>query len=206
MTKSVYWVSQMKALTATVLLLTVTIAIPVHGGKYVKMCRDADGKPYFSDVGCPDTTKSVREFYAPNAQSYHREWNSGDVQMLDRYEQQFRPNLAPPQSPEPALSFEQAHQRALEATGYRDYERLTGLQKDRVNVEMAKHPHLPPPPPEPSTVRRTTAPPPQLLINGVPAVNAGGGNYIDPRTGHFLQGAAGGVIDTVTNRFMPTHP
>ena len=46
---------------------------------------------------------------------------------------------------------------------------------------------------------------PELLVNGVPATPVGGGNYIDNRTGHFLQGAAGGVIDTTTGEFLPTH-
>lgn len=44
-----------------------------------------------------------------------------------------------------------------------------------------------------------------LSVNGVPAAPAGGGNYIDNRNGHFLQGAAGGVIDTTTGEFIPTH-
>jgi hypothetical protein len=45
----------------------------------------------------------------------------------------------------------------------------------------------------------------RLLVNGVPATSVGGGNYIDNGTGNFLQGAAGGVIDTKTGQFMPTH-
>lgn len=44
-----------------------------------------------------------------------------------------------------------------------------------------------------------------LSINGVPATSVGGGNYIDNSTGHFLQGAAGGVIDTKTGQFIPTY-
>ncbi|MTW21385.1 hypothetical protein [Allochromatium palmeri] len=46
---------------------------------------------------------------------------------------------------------------------------------------------------------------PPLLVNGVPATSVGGGNYIDNRTGNFLQGAAGGVVDTKTGKFMPTY-
>ncbi len=46
---------------------------------------------------------------------------------------------------------------------------------------------------------------PRLLVNGVPATPVGGGNYIDNTTGRFLQGAAGGVIDTSTGEFLPTH-
>jgi hypothetical protein len=44
-----------------------------------------------------------------------------------------------------------------------------------------------------------------LSVNGVPATSVGAGNYIDNTTGHFLQGAAGGVIDTKTGKFLPVH-
>jgi hypothetical protein len=42
------------------------------------------------------------------------------------------------------------------------------------------------------------------LVNGVPAIPAGGGNYIDSKSGHFLLGTGGGgVIDTKTGKFHP---
>ena len=101
------------------------------------------------------------------------------------------------------MTYEAARALATKDAGYRKYGQLTKSQKDRVHEEMAKYNHLPPTPHEPAQTTAVTQRP--LLVNGVPATPVGGGNYTDNNTGHFLQGAAGGVIDTRTQQFLPTH-
>lgn len=101
------------------------------------------------------------------------------------------------------MTYEEALARALDDEGYRKFGQLTKSQKERVLEAMEKYVHLPPSPRQPT--QNATSSQPQLLVNGVPATPVGGGNYIDNRTGHFFQGAAGGVIDTTTGEFLPTH-
>ncbi|MFM7009982.1 MAG: hypothetical protein ACKO0Z_11740 [Betaproteobacteria bacterium] len=71
--------------------------------------------------------------------------------------------------------------------------------------------------------RRNTPPPPTMDIeieesapksqshglidpySGTYMPSNGAGGFINPRTGGLMQGVAGGVIDTRTGRFIPTH-
>jgi hypothetical protein len=101
------------------------------------------------------------------------------------------------------LTFDQARAKALEDAGYHQYGNLNKLQKERVDQEMEKYNYLPPTQRQPD---QTSAPTERgLSVNGIPATPVGGGNYIDNTTGHFLQGAAGEVIDTETGQFLLTH-
>ena len=197
----------MKHTDALLLLCMVAVATPASAGKFLVMCKDENGTPYFSDVSCPDDTEKVGKYYAPNAQTYSREWTDGDRQMLENYDNRVRRNLdsrsASVAAQEPPMSYSEAKKKAMDATGYKNYGRLTDSQRKRVKEEMAKYNHAPRPPAPRPAPAPTSSPP--LLINGQPAINAGGGNYFDPRSGNFLQGTAGGVIDTKTGKFIPVH-
>ena len=63
----------------------------------------------------------------------------------------------------PALTHQQARQKALETTGYRSYGNLTRSQRATVDAEMAKYNHLPRQPSE--TVQTIT--PQQLLLRSI---------------------------------------
>jgi hypothetical protein len=73
--------------TSSVIALVVSLyAGPLLAGKNITMCRDAQGRPTFSDVGCSEGTTKQGTFYAPDAQTYSRRWSQGDIDMLQRYD------------------------------------------------------------------------------------------------------------------------
>jgi hypothetical protein len=72
------------ALPAAAIVLTI-LAQPALAGKRMIACKDANGNPYFSDVGCPAETTSEGWRRAPEAQTYSGP-QSIDTNMLNNYE------------------------------------------------------------------------------------------------------------------------
>ncbi|QQO54883.1 MAG: hypothetical protein N838_17545 [Thiohalocapsa sp. PB-PSB1] len=73
-----------------ILLAIATALIAFSGqtlaGQAMEVCRDADGKAYFTDRGCPkDTTSQGRDYIEP-AQTYNGR-QSIDTRVLNNYEQ-----------------------------------------------------------------------------------------------------------------------
>lgn len=58
-----------------------------QAGKAMDVCRDANGKPYFTDRGCPEDTVQHGRDYVPDAQSATGLGNV-DPRTLERPEQQ----------------------------------------------------------------------------------------------------------------------
>jgi hypothetical protein len=53
----------------------------------MNVCRDAQGRPIFSDRGCPQGAEREGSHFSPSAQGYDRNWSGEDVNMLNRHEQ-----------------------------------------------------------------------------------------------------------------------
>ena len=202
------------------------VSVYAQAGTIYK-CTEPDGSVTFSNIACPDDTvkreHKVRtgdafqersDFYNPysvveqarridelrQAEQIQREEAAAQRRFQEATEKARQ--AAGTSGSGPVLSYKEALRKATKDAGYRNYRNLTASQKETVRRKMAQYNHAPKPP------RRAGMQPPQdkqLLINGVPAINTGGGNYIDARTGNFLQGAAGGVIDTKTGKFIPVH-
>ena len=73
-----------KAFRATTLVLAL-IASPGYAGKQLSVCKDANGKPYYTDVGCPRDASRQGSVYVPGAQSYSGK-ESIDTNLLNNYE------------------------------------------------------------------------------------------------------------------------
>lgn len=204
------------------LLLMMLLAAPAFGAS-VHKCTQPDGSVTYSDSACPKDTveRESRGHTGRSSQENAGAYNPYSVTEQarpigerNRSEQRSRQgrtaDAARPQQPadqQPAMTYKEARARAMDDAGYRQYGRLTKAQRDRVHRAMAKYNHLRPPPrktaeqqPEEAAEQQ-----PDLFVNGILATPVGGGNYIDSGTGHFLQGAAGGVIDTTKGEFMPVH-
>ena len=52
--------------------LLLMLAIPAFAGKSYYVCRDIDGAPYFTDLGCPVEMEDHGRHYTPAAQAYGR--------------------------------------------------------------------------------------------------------------------------------------
>jgi hypothetical protein len=221
--------SLLPARTLTIVAAMAALMLSGSAGA-AHRCTSASGEVTFSDAPCPADAVRVDPVKLPSpAPSRARapaapgapDPNSimSQVQQIEAREARERQaaaqeafarsqnsqqagdsTAAAPQS-QNLMPYKEALKRALKDAGYHQYGRLNSLQKERVDKELAKYPHLPPEPKQPAN--NATMPP--LLVNGVPATPVGGGNYIDNTTGHFLQGAAGGVIDTQTGQFLPVH-
>lgn len=73
---------------ASLFLLLAGITGPLSGGQSASICRDADGRPVFSDQGCPEDTVQEGRGYLPSAQGYSGE-ESIDTDVLNNYERRY---------------------------------------------------------------------------------------------------------------------
>jgi len=209
------------------LALALAVLPPAAAGAY--RCTSATGEMSFSDQPCPPDAVNQQAVNIPTPAPASGRSATADnpysvinqARMIDQREAQEAARraaqAAATQAPSPApavqtapggpsqvvLTYEQALKFALHDAGYHQYGNLNQLQKERVHDEMKKYKYLPPVPRKSAQSAASEQPP--LLVNGVPATPTGNGNYIDNRTGHFLQGAAGGVIDTESGQFLPTY-
>ena len=160
-----------------VFLIGLLFSVPVVQAGRIHKCTQADGSVTFSDTGCPESAadreyrgESVRPPSADVAptnpysvmEQVRRIEQRGRAERLGTTVLQSAPAVTNYQRGPASgaiLTFEAARRRALEATGYRNYEQLTGPQQRRVNAEMAKYKHLPPQPVE------TPPPPTQAEID-----------------------------------------
>lgn len=69
----------------TLFLSACLAAAPAVAGQGYEVCRGADGKPYFTDRGCPTDTVSEGAGYAAEAQGYSGP-ESIDTGVLNQYE------------------------------------------------------------------------------------------------------------------------
>jgi hypothetical protein len=192
-----------------VIVMTVLTAGQPCAGERVKICRDENGKPFFTDVGCPEGSAKVGTVYVPNAQGYRRDWSQGEMDMLQKREQRIQNSVArrpiPPEGQpapsemQPQMTYEDARKKAVGDAGYRKYGQLSKSQKERVHAEMGKYNHLPPTPGGAADSGAATQP--ELLINGMPAVNTGPNTWWDPNSGHYLHDAGGMVWDQDTGEY-----
>jgi hypothetical protein len=80
----------MKNILYSVLVAGLLTTSPLHAGKNVSLCRDENGNPYFSDVGCPRETEKEGVFYAPNVQSSGVDLTRGKAAMATRHQRRVR--------------------------------------------------------------------------------------------------------------------
>jgi hypothetical protein len=137
-----------------------------HAGP-LHRCTDARGQVTFSDSGCPAGALQAEAVTLPDVRpprsDPHDYWSTeNQLQRMQGTRDQTRgdragrrstgggerrqgraPNEA--QAAEPVLTYEQARDRALDATGYHDYDRLSRSQQRRVDQEMNRYPHRPAP-------------------------------------------------------------
>jgi hypothetical protein len=67
-------------------VMVLCVVSAAEAGKSMTVCRDGQGKPSFSDRGCPEGTEREGRHYSPSAQGYDRKWSADDVDMLNRHE------------------------------------------------------------------------------------------------------------------------
>ena len=147
---------------AAFLLIPLLCAAPAVPAGSIYKCTHADGSITLSDVACPQGTVD-RAYQGETASSRGRTSASADpysimeqVRGIEKREKAERAaarqrqrsdkvtrTAAPKQPPEPVLSYQEARQRALDATGYHNDETLSATQRERVQAEMAKYRHRP---------------------------------------------------------------
>jgi hypothetical protein len=70
----------------TVALVVLAAGTLAQAGQPMAVCRDADGKAYFSDRGCPEDTVMQGRDYVQPAQTYNGR-ESIDTDVLNDYEE-----------------------------------------------------------------------------------------------------------------------
>jgi hypothetical protein len=146
----------------TLTLLVSAVSIVQAAGIY--RCTQADGSVTLSDLACPADTLT-REYQGEATGSRGSKAPAHDpysimeqVRGIEKREEAARKAAArerkdrdkearaarPRQASQRMLTYQEARQQALDATGYHDYETLSQAQRDRVHEEMAKYRHGPP--------------------------------------------------------------
>jgi len=145
-------------------LTLLVSALPTVQAAGIYRCTQADGSITLSDLACPADTLT-REYQgeatgsrgskAPAHDPYSimeqvrgiekREKAARKAAARERKERDQEARAARSRQPsQRVLTYQQARQQALDATGYQDYETLSQAQRDRVQEEMAKYRHGPP--------------------------------------------------------------
>ena len=145
-----------------ILILLVSAAPLGHAGSVYK-CTQADGSITLSDVACPQDTVT-REYKGEATSARGAKAGAYDpysvmeqVRRIEKRENAERKAAAKEQKrrdketrtasrkrhPEPVLTYQEAKKKALEETGYHDYDNLSGAQRDRVDAEIEKYRHSP---------------------------------------------------------------
>jgi Domain of unknown function (DUF4124) len=211
-------------LSRFILILLVSAAPVVHAGSIYK-CTQADGSITLSDVACPQDTVT-REYKGEATSASGSEAGSSDhysvmeqVRRIEKRENAERKAAAKEQKgrdkgthnssrkrhQESALTYQEAKKKALAATGYHDYDNLSGMQRDRVDAEMEKFKHSPPrteaKPVKPKVTRgKAGANKPCTGKSGAPV----GGGMIGASDGTSCAPAGpDAALDTSTSRALP---
>jgi len=152
----------MRATDAAFIMIPLLCAAPAVPAGSIYKCTQADGSITLSDVACPQGTVD-RAYQGETASSRGRTSGSADpysimeqVRGIEKRENAERAaarqrqgrdkatrTTPPKQPPEPVLSYQEARQKALDATGYHNDATLSQTQRERVQDEMAKYPHRP---------------------------------------------------------------
>ena len=155
------------SIPASVARFTLTLlvsAVPIVQAAGIYRCTQADGSVTLSDLACPADTLTreyqgeatgSRESQAPAHDPYSimeqvrgiekREKAARKAAARERKDRDSEGRAARSRQPsQRLLTYQEARQKALDATGYHDYETLSQAQRDRVHEEMAKYRHGPP--------------------------------------------------------------